>query len=183
MGRGRSRRAKAEEPLLDKLVRTTLPRGHVVNDYVLTDAPNTTDADQRHAMRSGAVRTIRRKTRIEKLVTRKVITPEQAKACQWYADMYETGYQTGQGTTANYGGEGGQGNARGHDHMARNVAQYRARQDWLWAREAITPGFVRAFDDIVLNGASIGEVNDHRDAPLAFKLCAQSLLARVSERL
>lgn len=191
MGRAKtgSRRARPEAPLQDRLMRAILPAGRSSDDYRVVDVANTSDTDQREMMRSKLTRadaidtkTLRKRTRLEKLHTRGVIDADQLAACEWYAERHETGFLAGQRVTANYG-EGGGGNARGHDHLARNIAQYHARRDFIRVKACIPIAHAAMFDAVVLNGASIAEASGDRNAGDEFRACAQTLYERVKDRL
>lgn len=125
-------------------------------NLVVCGVSNHSEADQRHMTRSGTKHTVRRLTRIERLVKLGIIDKDQAIACQWYADQHCIGYDT-VGCTANYDGAGGGGG--GAPDFARSKAQYIARENFAYARLGIPPELVTLFDQVTLG--FLGE-NDFR---------------------
>jgi hypothetical protein len=148
--RNRSRRTKQADPAA-KLAKELLPEAQARRaDYRLVDVANHTDADQRHMVRSGEKKTLRKMTRVERLTRAGVISPDQALACEWYAHAYELGFQT-VGCTANYMGAGG-GGFGATDLFARYKAQGEARANYHYARQAIPNHLLGLFEAIVLHG-------------------------------
>ena len=123
-------------------------------DFTLADKANYTGDDTRDTMRSGAKQTLRRLTRIERLVKLDIIDRDQAAACQWYADAHELGFVAQLGVTANYGATGG-GGGQAPDHFAKNEAQRHARENYRFAREGIPEELRDLFDSVVMG--SLGE--------------------------
>lgn len=156
--------------------------------FVLRDVANHTEADQRVMVRSKMTQTVRRKTRIEKLRDRGVISPEHAKACEWYAEAHEHGYAT-IGCTSNYSGMSGHGFGP-KDHFARQRFQVEARADYIWARNGIPSWALPLFERVVLNGANLDEASEDiyagwskakrvGCASVSFREAANALVARI----
>ncbi len=124
--------------------------------FTLVDVKNRSEADQRHMARSGVKHTVRRKSRVERLLAAKVIDPHQAKAIAWYADQHEAGYAT-VGCTANYAGAGGGGFGTS-DLLARYGEQAEARDNYLWAKSFIPHDLVAGFEAVVLDQHGLNEV-------------------------
>jgi len=142
----------------DMLASQIMPASQAARkDFELCDVANHTDADQRHMQRSGAKQTIRRKTHIQILAARKVITLEQAPILQWYADQHEAGFGT-VGCTANYGGAGG-GGFGSHDLLARYGEQQIARDNYHFARKAIPPHCRAMFERVVLGALPLARAD------------------------
>src|SRR5687768_6283598 len=99
MGKGASRkirRAKAtEDPALALARSLGVPEAQRIRgDLTIVPVANRSEADQRHALRSGKTRTVRKLTRIEKLLRAGTVAPHEAAACAWYARAHELGYAT-----------------------------------------------------------------------------------------
>lgn len=139
MKTSRKIRKLREDPTL-KLARTIGVPKAKAGDFRICDAPNPT---------AGQNTTVRRLTRIEQMAKAGLITPDQAQACEWYADNHCRAYDEGQGTTANYGGVGG-GGGLGWDHGARSLAQREARDNIDYARLAIPSHLLGVFEAITL---------------------------------
>jgi len=113
-------------------------------NFVVRDVANHTEDDQRVMVRSKKTQTVRRKTRIERMVAIGLIDKDQQSACEWYANAHELGYAT-VGCTANYCGAGG-GGFGSSDLFARYKAQQEAREDYAYARKAIPADYLVVFD-------------------------------------
>ncbi|MDT9600054.1 hypothetical protein [Sphingosinicella rhizophila] len=165
-------------------------------DLRVVPVANRTEAEQRHAVRSGETRTVRKLTRIEKLQRAGTIAPHEAAACAWYAAAHELGYAT-LGITGSYEriGEGGRGQgARAMCHLPRYKAQEEARADYAYGREAIPPFLLPLFERVVLAGESMSDAGGalwedlakaQRSSKLAsaFRLAANKLHERVGHML
>lgn len=139
---------------LDILPRIQVRKG----EFELRDVANHSDADQRDMVSLKRTQTARRRTHLEKLQGRKAITLEQRRLCEWYADQHELGYAT-VGCTANYCGAGG-GGFGAKDLLSRYQAQYQARQNYDYARSAISPRLVKLFERVVLHDVPIAAAGD-----------------------
>lgn len=109
----------------------------------------------RDSIRGGS-QTVRRLTRIERLVKLGIIDKDQAIACQWYADCHELGFVAQLGVTANYGATGG-GGGQAPDHFAKNEAQRQARLNFAFARDGVPPELRDLFDMVVLGNMGENE--------------------------
>lgn len=169
-------RRKSDEQLANEMARTVLPAAQYrKNGFALVDVQNHSEADQRHMKRSGQDRTIRRLTRIEKLVTRHVISKDEAKACEWYAAAHAARYDT-TGTTANYGESNGAANTN-FDHLPKTKLQWDALAHYDMAREAIPPMTRPMFDRIVLEGRPLGKL------AITFRNAARRLLEHIEGKV
>ncbi len=84
-----------------------LPEAQIANDdFVLTDVANHTTADQRDMVSLKRTKTVRKKTKLEKLRDAEVLDDEGYRACRWYQDSYSLGYDT-IGVVAQYENTGG----------------------------------------------------------------------------
>lgn len=149
-------------------------------DFVLKDVQNHTDADQRHMVRSSETKTIRRKTRIEKLRDAGVIDRDQAEACDWYLEAHTMGYET-LGIVADYG-RSGSGSGGAYSHLARYKAQQEAREDYAFARAGIEPWLISLFERVVLHGDSLNANGGSKVTP-QFRLAAWQLHGRIAHML
>ncbi|NJC06530.1 hypothetical protein GGQ97_002323 [Sphingomonas kaistensis] len=120
------------------------------------DVANRSDGDQRHSIRSGETKTIRRTPKLQSLVKARVITQAEAATCQWYIDQHCAGFDT-VGVTANYGGSVGAATT-GFTHLSKHVEQARARHLFSEARTAIDPMLVHLFERVVLDGRPMGRL-------------------------
>lgn len=153
MAARRSTKIKQRQDPATKLARSILPAAQAKpGAFSLVDVANHSDGDQRHSVRSGETKTIRRTPKIMQLVNAKVITKAEALTCQWYADRHSEGFDT-LGITANYGGAGG-GGCTAYTHLARHKAQMIARDEYQRARAAISPTLIGLFERVVLHGRS-----------------------------
>lgn len=163
----RSNRIKREriDPATRKALELDLPTAQIAQGlYALRDVVNHDEQDQRAMVRNRANerdrgsnkgrQTVRRLTRIERLVKLQIIDRDQAAACQWYADAHELGFVASLGVTANYGATGG-GGGQAPDHFAKNEAQRHARANYHFAREGIPEELRDLFDSVVMG--SLGE--------------------------
>jgi hypothetical protein len=197
MTKGKSRRAR--KPRIDpvaKVALTVTTPEQARHGLALADISNHTDADQREMVRLRAAepdrdtrehksdkarQTVRKLTRVEKLRNAGVITPEQALACEWYGERFELAFDSGQGTTANYGGVGGRGGA-GWDHSARSSAQAEARADVVYAELAIPKHLLELFQFVVV-GAWNATPRLTKEDKLRFSLAAHRLHGQVAHLL
>ncbi len=150
-----SRRIKKDRDTAERKVarQIELASPHL-SDFTLTDKRHHNNDDTRDTMRSGAKQTLRRLTRIERLVKLEIIDKDQANACQWYSDCHELGFIAQQGVTANYGGAGG-GGCTAYDLLARHKAQQEARDNYAFAKSAIPHELVQLFEQTIFG--TIGE--------------------------
>jgi len=152
MGSRTGKRKLKADPVA-KLARSILPEAQVRSDLVIRDVANHSIAEQRDSMSLGQTKTVRRLTRVELLHRAGIIDHDQLRACEYYLDAYELGYQT-IGCTANYMGAGG-GGFGSSDLLARYKAQAEARENYLYARQAIPKHMRLGFDRIVLGPLDI----------------------------
>lgn len=148
----RARKVRTPEQLAAKTAKAIgLDQAQIAKaDLVLAPVANWTDADQRHMVRSEEKSTVRRLTRIERLVRSGTIERGEAAACEAYAEWHALGYDT-VGCTANYLGAGGSGFGP-RELWARYRAQEKARENYLFARQGIPPMLLAMFEGVVLHG-------------------------------
>lgn len=123
--------------------------------FQVVDVANHSDADQRHMVRSGEKRTVRKRTHIEKLALRLSLDQREAAACQWYADAHAQRYDT-LGITSAYG-EQSRASKTNFDHLPNTLEQDMAAEQFGTAREAISPPLRLMFDRIILQGWHVGQ--------------------------
>lgn len=150
-------------------------------DFDLHDVANHSEADQRHMVRSKETQTVRRKSHLEKLCSRKAITPDQFRICQWYADQYEAGFAT-VGCTANYMGAGG-GGFGAKDLFARYEAQLAARENYAMAKATISRPLISLFERVVIHQTPINEGGRCTRLSLSFRLAVRQLESGVGHML
>lgn len=150
--------AKARKQKIDPAIRLAcviIPSVQVrKGEFAIVDIANRTEADQRHMVRSGEKRTIRRLTHLERLEARRIITKRQLQICEWYAEQHEKGF----GVTchiANYGMTGGKAPGA-MDLLAKTRSQYLARQNYAYAKASIAPGLIHLFERIVIGQTDLG---------------------------
>lgn len=160
MARRRQRISKPKPDPTVMLALSIVPAAQVANDrFVECNVANHSENDQRHTVRSGEKKTVRRFSHIDWLVVRKTLSAEHGKLCQWYADQHELGYST-IGCTANYCGTGG-GGFGSTDLLSRHITQARARDNYAMARDAI-PNILRPlFERVVIGGLGLGEAGGY----------------------
>ncbi len=180
------RAVKTPEQQATTLAKRLLPAGQArPGDFVLHDVQNRTEAQQRDMMRSEEKKTVRRRTRIEKLQAIGTIERHEAAACEWYAKAHSLGYDT-LGITADYGSAGG--GAGKVCHLAKYQAQQEARDDYAFARAGIPAFLLPLFERVVLQGLSLGEASGAAGRALVkataeFRLAANKLHERVAHVL
>lgn len=154
------KRAKADP--VAKLVRSILPGAQLrKGEFAIADVANHSDADQRHMVRSGEKRTLKRLTHLEKLYARKAITLRQLRVCEWYADQHEKGF-VATCHISNYGSAGGSPPGA-MDLLAKTREQYLARQMYAQAKASISPMLIGLFERVVLKGVDLpGGAEDWR---------------------
>lgn len=171
----RAKRRKREDPTVKIALAITTPEQARRGDLRLVDVSNHSDADQRHMVRSGEKRTVRRRTHIEKLLSRGVLDEDEARACQWYADAHAARYDT-LGVTAKYG-EGGAGGYRNYDHGPKTPEQENAWYLLDHARGCIAPPLRPMFERIVIQQWRVGKVG------ILLKLAARQLMHGIADRV
>lgn len=144
-------------------------------EFEMCGVANHSDADQRHMVRSGERRTIRRKPKIDELVVRGTINQREAAACEWYAQAHALRYDT-TGVTMRYGTAGG-GGCTNFDHLPKSREQEDAYLYFTYAREGINPFFLPMFERIVLYGRPLGKLG------ISFRTAARELLARIEDKV
>lgn len=161
-----------------KLALSLVPPVQVANGvFREANVANFTEAQQRHAVRSKEVKTVRRETHIERLVRLRTLTPRQGQLCEWYAKQHEAGFEVSTGCTANYCGAGGGGFGT-MDLLARHAEQYMAREMYAQARASISPVLLSLFERVVLGRIGLGEAGGHARysrLSLSFRLAVDQL--------
>ena len=153
-----------------RIARLILPEAQVVRgEFKVVDVANHSDADQRHMVRSGEKRTIRKRTHIEKLATRLHLDERETAACQWYADIHAARYDT-LGVTASYG-DASRSSKTNFDHLPSTSEQDEAGEQFSAAREAISPPLRLMFDRIILQGWHVGDQTE-----FLFRLAVRQLM-------
>lgn len=147
-----------------------VPDAQIANSqFEIVDVKNTNDNDLRHMVRSGIKKTVRRKTKLEKLYPA-VLTLDGYKACRWLQDAHSLGYDT-VGITANYSGGTGCGN-RSFSHLASHMEQATARAAYAFAREGVDSILRPLLEKVVIHGRPIGRLN------LSFRRAVDQLISR-----
>lgn len=169
-----TRSNRIREPKVQRIaMRAGMPEAQARrDDLVVVDVKNANDDDLRHMKRSGQVKTVRRKTKLEKLFEAQALTLDGYRACRWYQDAYSLGYDT-IGVTAQYENTGGvsSGN-RAFTHLAKHIDQQQARQIYAFAREGMDSLSLALLDKVVLHGRPIGRLT------LTFRLAVSRLTAQ-----
>jgi len=138
--------------------------------FTIVDVANHSEADQRHAVRSRQMRTVRRKPKLMQLYDARVLTLDGYKACLWYHDLHALGYDT-VGITANYEGGAG-GGQTSFTHLARYREQGRARIAYAFARDGVDATLRPLLERVVLHGRPIGRLT------LSFRRAVDQLIER-----
>lgn len=169
-------RRKTDDQIALDMARSMLPASQArKNEFKLVDVQNHSEADQRHMKRSGQARTIRRKTRLEKLYLRKLLDVRELLACEWYQAQHEMERDTlvkvadWQATSPS--------SDRAYGHWPSGTILEPGQSLFDWARESIPPIARPMFDRIVLHGQSAGKWGP------AFKLSAARLLAHIEGKV
>ena len=163
---------KAVQDPIAKLERELVPDVQAKRGlYLIVDAP--TFAGETTGAGSKA-RTLRRKTKIEKLEGQGIINKRESEACEWYACAHSARYDV-LGITARYGEYGG-GGIKSYCHGPKTPEQIAAFYDYDFARAGINPRILPMFERVVLYGRPLGKL------ALTFRLAARQLLARLEER-
>lgn len=166
--RRKSRKSKLDEAT--RIALSLLPIEQVrLGGFQAIDVANHTDRDQRHMVRSGEKRTIRRRTHVEKLKAHLGLEEREAAACQWYADAHAARYDT-VNVTAAYDDAGRTGRMS-FDHLPSNSEQERAAEEFDIARSAIQRHLRPMFERAVLHGFDV-----RPDAAFVFRLAARQLM-------
>ncbi len=139
--------------------------------FTIVDVANHSEADQRHAVRSRQMRTVRRKTKIEKLRDALVISPREALACEWYQAAYEEHYET-RVKIADWSATGGCSN-RAYGHWPHGTTMKPGTSLLDYARQAINPAFLPMFERVVLHGRPLGKL------AITFRTAARQLLEQI----
>ena len=129
--------------------------------------------------------TVRKLTRVEKLLRSGVLEKHEAVACEWYAAVHAMAFDT-VGCTANYD-VGGGGHPGSGDLLARYASQGEARADYHLACEYVPSEYRALFEAIVCRNEAISGVakamfdkgRSQREAlaRATLKLCANRLYA------
>jgi hypothetical protein len=175
-----SRRIRKQRvPKLEKLALSITTPEQARHGLREVDVANFSDADVKDADSLKRLKTVRKLTRVELLTRAGVITPDQALACEWYLTAYELGYQT-VGCTANYLGAGG-GGFGASDLLSRYKAQGEARENYLYAKQAIPEYLIGLFDRVVLGPLDIRTLT--KEERLRFSLAAFLLHGQIGHLL
>lgn len=172
---GRRLRKIRTDPVVRVALAITTPEQARSGDLRIVDVSNHSAEDQRHMVRSGETKTIRRLTHIEKLKNRGVLDEREAAACQWYADVHSARYDT-LGIAAKYGDQGKSGRTN-FDHLPKTREQEDA---WLLldhARECIAPPIRLMFERIVIHRWRVGKLG------ILFKLASRQLMHGIEDRV
>ena len=163
---------KASEDPVSKLERAIVPEVQAGRGlYLVVDAP--TFAGEENKAGSKA-RTLRKLTRIEKLVRAGIISPRLGDACEWYVTRYAARYDV-LGITAKYGEQAG-GGSKNYCHGPKTPEQLSAYLDYEFARAGISPMYRPMFDRVVIDGRPLGRLK------ITFRQAAQQLLERLESR-
>jgi hypothetical protein len=158
---GRDKPKQKADPAVRLARSIGVPEAQIANgQFKESNVANFTEAQQRHAVRSKEVKTVKRMSHIDKLVARRTLTMRQGQLCQWYADQREIGYAT-VGCTANYCGAGG-GGFGSSDLLARYSEQAIARNNYSEARQSIDLRLLPMFERIVIAGWSMAEAGERK---------------------
>lgn len=167
MGSRTGKRSRVD-PVVKLALTITTPEQARRGDLRLIDVSNHSDDDQRHMVRSGERRTIRRRTLAERLHG---IDKHEADACQWYADAFEARYGT-ISVIGNYG-DRGMGSAE-FCHGAKTPDQDMAGEHFTFARAGISPPLRPMFERIVLHGWGLNPA-----ITTLFRMAARQLMHRI----
>ena len=163
----RSTKIRTRQDPAHVMAKSLLPASQAKRgEFTIVDVANHSEGDQRHAVRSGETRTIRRKPKLHCLFPN-VLNLEQVLSCEWYLGRYLAGYET-VGITANYGGTGGGGD-KGFTHLAKSNEQMIARREYQAARASIDPLLIALFERVVIHGRPMGRLG------LSFRLAVSQL--------
>lgn len=163
------------DPVLKLALNIGIPGSQIRRgDFAIRDVANHSEADQRDMQSLKRTRTIRRKTRLEKLHQRKVINDTELKACEWYHDAHAMRYDTS-GITAKYGASGHRGTS--FDHLPKNRDQEIAFWNFDFAREGICPSLRGLFDRVVIHGRPLDRLTR------TFRLAVNQLITRIEGRV
>lgn len=163
MSKGKGRRAlsaddvaaKAERRRRDDLVRLcpeAMPTAQRSADLIAAvEAPKIGDGPRT------ATNTVRKLTRVERMLSAGVLDPHEADACEWFAGIAALAWDT-TGCTANLSGNGG-GGSRAHapDTLAAKQQDVQdARDDYRDAVSFMTPSWRALFEASVCRNETLG---------------------------
>ena len=176
MPRAKPKPNKAKADPATALAYATVPAIQVANDrFEICDVSNHSDGDQRHMVRSGQRKTVRRTTKIDQLHKRGIIDRREALACEWYASAHACRYDT-VGITARYGESSG-GGCTNFDHLPKGRDQEMAYLHFSFARQAISPMVLPMFERVVLQGRPLGKL------AITFRMAARQLLTHIEGKV
>ncbi len=177
MGRSRSRSIKQpKKPLSVRIAEQIMPAAQVARgDYEVRDVANYNEADQRHMVRSGERKTIRRTTKIDQLLKRGIINDREALACEWYQSTYENEYET-RVRIADWGGTGGSSD-RAYGHWPAGTPLDNAESLYRFARQGIAAPFLPLFERVVIHGRPLGKL------AITFRHAARQLLSHIEGKV
>lgn len=164
---------KTDEQLANEMARTLLPAAQAKRrEFVIVAVSNHTDAEQRHMIRSGQSKTIRRQPKLLYLKKRGLLNDRELLACEWYLTNHTARYST-VGITANYAPSGGSSRKTNFDHLPKTREQQTAYDHFEFARAGISRSCLGLFESVVLDAGPIGRRS------LAFKIAVEQLLRQI----
>jgi|SRR6185503_7467840 len=172
---GRRLRKTREDPAIRIALAITTPEQARRGDLRIVDIANHSDADQRHMVRSGERKTIRRQSKVDELRVRGLLDDDEAKACEWYQTTYESEYVARLRICDWEGGSRSTDKAYGH----WPAGKYLEPGDSLFefAREGISPPIRLMFERVVLHGWPVGKLG------ILLKLAARQVMHRIEGRV
>ncbi len=164
---------RIREPKVRRLAKAIdMPQSQIDRgDYEACDVANRTDADQRHSVRSEQTRTIRKKTKLQKLKDAGIINSRELSACEWYQSTYEEHYET-RVRIADWSATGGASD-RAYGHWPAGVVLEPGMNMIEFARQGISPAVLPMFDRVVLHGRPLGKL------AITFRTAARKLLEQI----
>ncbi len=172
-------KTKPNKPKADPtiaLAYATVPAIQVANDrFEICDVANHSDGDQRHMVRSGQKKTVRRLTKIEKLHKAGIIDKREALACEWYQAQYEEQYET-RVKIADWAATGGSSD-KTFGHWPAGALLERGDSWYLWARKSISPMTLPIFERVVIHGRPLGKL------AITFRTAARQLLQHIEGKV
>ncbi len=124
-------------------------------DLVMVETKVANDADFRERQRSKQTQTVRRTTKIQQLVKAEVVSPGEARVCEWYLETWTAAYETS-AITADYERAGGGSSWRVYSHSAKYAQQEDARRAYASAKASMSPSLVGFFEYVVLQNGAVG---------------------------
>ncbi len=170
---------KPSKPKVDPtiaLALATVPAIQVANDrFEICDVSNHSERDQRHMVRSGQRKTVRRTTKIDQLLKRGILDQREALACEWYQSTYENEYET-RVKIADWSATGGSSD-RAYGHWPAGLPLEPGLSMHEFARRAISPMVLPMFERVVLHGRPLGKL------AITFRQAARQLLQHIEGKV